>query len=234
MILRVYYNLLSSLKVHNKHFTALVGKLVDFLCHYAAATHSADIPSKLFQYILIFLITDHDRDLSHVFPDIKKIHLLLEIQSRGIASSLDSAGLESLPRSHKEIISARLQTSPREHGSAAIVLETLQDIDKSSLRSPSILTYFMDDLLQLLNSPLLDVRILVHQLLLRLLHHFPRYYIRYIRFTLHFRESSNRVIKGYLASLRSTEHGIRRTALDVAPDFFHYCEGTCYWIQLIS
>ncbi len=135
--------------------------------------------------------------------DVKKIQLLLDIIANKSAVSIQV----TLPFSTNEI--DQLRHKLMDIGSG---MDTLRDIDKTSMRTPMLLSLFIAELQQLTTSSNEEARSTAYRMLLRYAQFAPR--------------DCDTIIDGYIDHLsRSDVNSGDTSTLENAVEFFHYCQG---------
>jgi hypothetical protein len=103
-----------------------------------------------------------------LFPEVKKIQLLLDIlEKRASVTSVTSLPLDSV---QLHLVRNNLQELQQP---LTKVIETLEELDKASLRAPALLRYFVKDLLRLSRSKSLELRNAGYTQLIRFIHYSP-------------------------------------------------------------
>src|SRR5690606_38894351 len=95
----------------------------------------------------------------------------LDIRTQSITSAMTT---DLLSDDQLTLVRSRLHLPQNDPDNISIILATLRDIDGSSLRSPALLSYFIQDLVGLFGSFSAEIRNITFTLLLRLLHYSPR------------------------------------------------------------
>eukprot|EP00026_Physarum_polycephalum_P001658 Phypoly_transcript_01660.p1 GENE.Phypoly_transcript_01660~~Phypoly_transcript_01660.p1 ORF type:complete len:1059 (+),score=226.04 Phypoly_transcript_01660:1-3177(+) len=209
-ILTTYFELLGPNQKQNKQLMGLIGKFVDFLCHFALECEDVDVISR------------HSHQLKNtlqVYPDLKKIGFLLEI----LVNRYTHIGAHTANTlSQQEVDEVREKLDFPEDVTHEVpvtrVVNTLQDLDKLSLRSPPALRYFVHSFMKLLWSKDANVRPLAYKLVIRYISHNPR--------------DATWVISEYLQVLSSPDFLVAKQALEYAPEFYQFSlDQSEYFIQ---
>jgi len=207
-----YFELLGPNQKQNKQLMGLIGKFVDFLCHFALECENVDVISRNAHLL---------RNTLQLYPDIKKIMFLLEILANRF-THLGSHTAHSLSQQEVDIVREKLDFPEDQPHDAPItqVVDTLQDLDKISLRSPPVLRYFAHSFMQLLWSRDATIRQISYKLVIRYISHNPR--------------DASWVIGEYLKVLSSPDINVSKTALDHAPEFYYFSlDQSEYFLQRV-
>jgi len=219
-ILQEYFELLSNHTTYNKQYVSLVGKFVDFLCHYVVACSDTALITKHTKLLL---------ETQLVYQDIKKIRFLVDMVSDRNANIHTLTSPQPPPLAREQVDALRVQMDIDETDNTDIIsgnfrptfvsaLEVLVEVDKTSLRYPTVLLYFCDDFLRLLWCRDVSVRQLAYKLLHRYVQNQP--------------QDADRVLLIYLKTLDSNDPGVVRSAIEHAPDLFHFAiDQSEYFLQ---
>src|SRR5689334_6139458 len=103
----------------------------------------------------------------NVHPEIKKIQLLLDILEQRVSLGMGSLIASPLSLAQLQTIHSKLASQSSE------VLQTLDELDKASLRVPSLLRYFVEDFIRLSREAPGEIKTLAYSLQGRFMQYSP-------------------------------------------------------------
>ena len=192
-VLNNCFALLESTDSFHKPLLFLISKLADFLAQYISLYPGA-LSTRL------SLLTK----IAELYPEVKKLGLVCEMLKQPHMVPVEqTAVISSL-----EISATRAKLA----GAENVVTAALQELDKSSLRTATLLRHFVTDLSALTMHHLQTIREISHKLLLR-----------------HIQQSSqdeSALVSVVLACLRHPNPEVVSSALSFVVEYFQFANGT--------
>lgn len=208
-ILQTYFDFLATIQSPKKEISSFVGNLVDFLCHWVLYVNNnsnsanTDALNLLLQHKSLLL------NIAGFFPKKqKKFDLLFAI----LDQKLQQAEVSPSPLSDEDLQKVRslLRSAVNDPGKVDALKSVFAELDKATLRVPSLLGTIYEDVLPYLAHKDYLLRQVTFQLALRYADYTPA--------------TATRVVNAYLLCLDSDNEDIKRQALQFAADFFPFAD----------